>query len=134
MRVPTAGKVPPIQRVTLETKARKRPKSGGWHPPAPWLPQLLRLARLDLGQVLVDREPGAEPAERGREGEEARAVLDAEVRQLDGRGVEPGQVGEPAVQEIDADPYDAPGGEPARQSLQGAEIEEGAPDEGVGRA
>src|SRR4249920_3325278 len=91
-----------ISGLRLESPVKIGLKSGIWRSPWP------ALARLDPGQMPVDREPRAEPAERCGEHEETPAILQAKVLELDLRGIEARQVGERAVQQLHAGPDDSP--------------------------
>src|SRR5262245_6666519 len=92
------------------------------------------LAEVEPGEMLVDGEPRAKPAQAGRKSEQAETVLRAQELQLGARRIELGQLDQGAVQELDAGPDDAPGGDAPGEALQGAVVQKRPADKGVGGA
>ena len=85
-------------------------------------------------QVAGKGEPCTRPAEQGSQAEEQGRIGQGQDVQRKLDAIEGSQFGDWSAQQQGSDEDSAPGHQSAGQALQGAEIIERAPDEGIGRA
>src|SRR5688572_17307010 len=84
--------------------------------------------------MLVDRKPGPRPAQHPGKGQQAEAVIEAQMPELEPGRVELPELGEGAVEQHHSRPDDEPCRRAAGYPLENAVIEERPAYEWVGRA